>query len=486
MLLVELMGGKGATDQVEIRGLTMDSRKVEPGFLFAAFKGEKTDGRDYIKDAIQKGAAAILTDSKSMVDVAGAVHVVDDNPRLRLAKMAARFYGKAPQTLVAVTGTNGKTSVASFARQIWQALGHSSASIGTMGVESEAFSEYTGLTTPDAVTFQKSLAQLAEKSVTHTVFEASSHGLSQNRMDGADISVAAFTNLTRDHLDYHRTFENYLYTKARLFGDLLPPSGTAVINIDGAYGREVENLCWGRGQHLITVGQKDAAIGIKSITPDDMSQRIVIGYEGRDTEVLLPLAGRFQAENAVLAAAIAIATGATPQDAFMAIEGLKGVAGRFEVIGKTNAGGQVVVDYAHTPDGLETVLKTARDHALGKLHVVFGCGGDRDAGKRPMMGKLASHFADHVYVTDDNPRTEDAKAIRGEILAATPGGIEIADRAEAILTALQVLQQNDVLVVSGKGHEEGQIVGDKVLPFSDIEVVEAALRANKGEVLNDA
>ena len=263
MLLVELMGGKGATDQVEICGLTMDSRKVEPGFLFAAFKGEKTDGRDYIADAIQKGAAAILTDSKSVVDVAGAVHVVDDNPRLRLAKMAARFYGKAPQTLAAVTGTNGKTSVASFTRQIWQALGRSSASIGTMGVESEAFSEYTGLTTPDAVTFQKSLAQLAEKSVTHTVFEASSHGLSQNRMDGADISVAAFTNLTRDHLDYHRTFENYLYTKARLFGDLLPPSGTAVINIDGAYGREVENLCWGRGQHLITVGQKDAAIGIK-------------------------------------------------------------------------------------------------------------------------------------------------------------------------------------------------------------------------------
>jgi len=484
MKLVELMGGRGATDQVEIRGLTMDSRQVKPGYLFAAFKGEKTDGRDYIKAAVDKGAAAVLTD-RHMSDVEGTVHVVDDNPRLRLAQMAARFYGAAPQTMAAVTGTNGKTSVASFTRQIWSKLGHSSASVGTMGVESSVFNEYTGLTTPDAVTFQRALAQLAEKGVTHTVFEASSHGLSQHRMDGADISVAAFTNLTRDHLDYHRTFENYLYTKARLFGDILPPSGTAVINIDGAYGREVENLCWGRGQRLITVGQKDAAISIKSITPDGMGQRIVIGYEGRDMEVFMPLAGRFQAENAVLAAGVAIATGADPKDAFMSLEGLKGVAGRFEVIGKTASGGQVVVDYAHTPDGLETVLKTARDHAFGKMHVVFGCGGDRDAGKRPMMGKLASHYADFVYVTDDNPRSEEARSIRAEILAATPGGIEIADRAEAISTAIQSLGEGDVLVVSGKGHEEGQIVGDQILPFSDVDVVKAALQSSAGEVRHD-
>jgi UDP-N-acetylmuramoyl-L-alanyl-D-glutamate--2,6-diaminopimelate ligase len=471
MTLAQLMGGQRVDGAVNIAGLTVDSRSVQAGDMFVALPGTKFDGRRYIPEAIQAGAAAILTTPG--VDVGSGIPVVEDaNPRRRYADLAARFYGEQPETQVAVTGTNGKTSVADFARQLWVHAGVEAASLGTLGVRSENYAVPGGLTTPDPMALHAALAGLVGAGVSHAAIEASSHGLDQYRLDGVRFKAAAFTNLTRDHLDYHKNEQSYFYAKARLFGELISPGDAAVINIDGAWGGILDDICWGRGLERLSVGSSDkAALRLtgQSVTPT--GQNITFEYDKIRQEVSLPLVGGFQAENALLAAGLLIATGTAPDKAFAGLEQLSGVPGRMELVGISAAGGAVFVDYAHTPGGLETVLKAARDHKPNKLHVVFGCGGDRDAGKRPQMGAVASKYADKIYVTDDNPRSENAATIRSEILAAVPGAAENGDRGAAIEAAIANLSDGDMLIVAGKGHEEGQLVGEDLLPFSDIETV---------------
>lgn len=489
MQLSELLGSNGDITGIEIMGLAFDSRAVEAGFLFAAFPGEKADGRAFIPDALERGAVAILTgpaDSEVAIDTGEAVHLIDDNPRRRFSEIAATFYGRQPAIIAAVTGTNGKSSVVSFARQLWQALGMKAASIGTLGIEADAGEGAAltegGLTTPDPLTLHGALSDLAAAGVEHVAFEASSHGLAQYRLDGAQIRIAAFTNLTRDHLDYHQSLEGYLYAKARLFGELLPPDGAAVINLDSEYGPEIENLCWARGHRIITIGRGvEADITLKSALAGDSGQTLKISYEDKDYDIALPLLGAFQAENVLMAAGIVIASGALPEKTFAALDGLAGVPGRFEHVGRTPGGGIVVIDYAHTPDGLKNILHAARAAANGRLHLVFGCGGDRDKGKRPQMGAIAAQLADESYVTDDNPRSENGAVIRREILAEVPEAKEFADRAEAIAAAAAALGKGDMLIVTGKGHETGQIVGDKVLPFDDAEVIRAVIQTLEEE-----
>jgi len=469
------MGGNRADGATEIAGLTVDSRAVQAGDMFVALPGAKFDGRAFIPEAIKAGASAVLTTPG--VDVTAGVSVVEDNnPRRRYADLAARFFETQPSTQVAVTGTNGKTSVADFTRQLWQAIGKEAASIGTLGVRSGAVERPGGLTTPDPMALHEALCALAGAGVTHTALEASSHGLDQYRMDGVRFKAAAFTNLTRDHLDYHKSEQGYFYAKARLFGELLNPGDAAVINTNSGWGAVLEDIAWGRGLVRLSVGTgKDVALQLLKQQVEPTGQCISFSFEGKNYDVALPLVGGFQAENALLAAGLVIATGGDADAVFAALEKLEGVPGRMELIGVSGAGGAVFVDYAHTPDGLVTVLNAARAHKPNALHVVFGCGGDRDAGKRPQMGAIATELADHVYVTDDNPRSEDAATIRSEIMAATTGVIEIGDRGAAIEAAISKLQAGDMLVVAGKGHEEGQLIGEDVLPFSDIKTVKKIL-----------
>ncbi|MCG8504198.1 MAG: UDP-N-acetylmuramoyl-L-alanyl-D-glutamate--2,6-diaminopimelate ligase [Sphingomonadales bacterium] len=475
MRLSKLAGRNGSLEQVEVSGLTADSREVAPGYLFAAFKGTRDDGRRFIPDAVKQGAVAILADADTKADTGKAVLLKEANPRLSYAKMAARFFGRQPETAVAVTGTNGKTSVVSFTRQIWQRLGRRAGSIGTLGIEGDGIAAPGGLTTPDALKLHRALSELAQAGIDRVAFEASSHGLAQHRVDGVRLKAAAFTNITRDHLDYHADFADYLYAKARLFGELLPPDGVAVINLASPVGIELEHLAWARGLRIITVGPEGATIQVKSRTPDRDGQRLLLRIDSEDHPVRLPLIGAFQAENAVLAAGLVMATGEAPKDVFAALEHLKGVPGRLEFAGRAPSGGGIYIDYAHTPDGLRNLLAAAREHACGGLHVVFGCGGDRDTGKRPEMGAIAAEAAERVIVTDDNPRSEDPAAIRAQILAAAPGAEEIGDRAEAIRAGIAGLGPDNFLLVTGKGHERGQIVDGKVLPFSDFDEVQKVL-----------
>ncbi|UTW56405.1 UDP-N-acetylmuramoyl-L-alanyl-D-glutamate--2,6-diaminopimelate ligase [Kordiimonas sp. SCSIO 12610] len=467
-----LLGLKGGRAEIAISGMTADSRSVKSGDIFAALPGVDFDGRDFIDSAIAKGAVAILTTPDLDKDF-GDIPVIEDiNPRRKYAELAARFYKKQPKTQIAVTGTNGKTSVADFTRQIWSYAGLKAASVGTVGVLSDVLSLPGGLTTPDPMKMHDVLSTLSEKGVDYAALEASSHGLEQYRVDGVKLDAAAFTNLTRDHLDYHGTELNYFYAKARLFGDVLRPGSTAVINVDDKWGRVLEDIVWGRGLKCITVGHaEEATIQISAHTITQKGQAAKLRYSDQEFEVSLPLIGSFQFENAILAAGLAIATGVKPTIAFEALDSLKGVPGRMEFIGENEKGGSVFVDYAHTPDGLKTVLEAARAHNPNHLHVVFGCGGDRDKGKRPQMGKIAADYADCVYVTDDNPRSEDAGVIRSEILAECADAKEFDDRAQAIETAINSLQHGDMLVVAGKGHEEGQILKDKTIEFSDIGTV---------------
>ena len=475
--LAQLMGGQRADGAVKIAGLSVDSRSVQAGDMFVALPGQNLDGRKYISEAVQAGAAAILTTPG--VPVAGDVAVVEDvNPRRRYADLAARFFGAQPAVQVAVTGTNGKTSVADFCRQLWQQIGNEAASVGTLGVRSEAVSLAGGLTTPDPMELHQTLRTLHDAGVTHTALEASSHGLTQYRLDGVRFNAAAFTNLTRDHLDYHKTEQGYFYAKARLFGELVGPGDAAVINTDSNWGAVLDDIAWARGLERLSVGRgKGAALRMldHGVTPG--GQQLSISYDHKIYDVNLPLVGVFQAENALLAAGLVIATGSDSARVFEALENLSGVPGRMELIGMSQAGGAIFVDYAHTPDGLETVLRAARVHNPRELHVVFGCGGDRDAGKRSQMGRVANKLADRVIVTDDNPRSEEAGLIRREILVAATNAKEIADRGTAIDEAISRLQAGDMLVIAGKGHEEGQIVGNEVLPFSDITTVKTILRS---------
>jgi UDP-N-acetylmuramoyl-L-alanyl-D-glutamate--2,6-diaminopimelate ligase len=478
MLLSSLVGADvtapPGSGSIEIAGLTADSRLVRPGYLFVAVAGTRADGARFIADAVTKGAAAVLTGAATEV-VSQPVPVLRaDEPRRALALMAARYYGAQPEMAVAVTGTSGKTSVADFTRQIFTALGHRAASLGTIGLVKPDGGVYGSLTTPDPVTLHKTLAELAAEGVTHIAFEASSHGLDQHRLDGVRLKAAAFTNLGRDHLDYHPTIEAYLAAKLRLFSALLPPGATAVVNTDAAGGAEVVAAARAANRPLLTVGRTGEGLKLERLVREGFAQRMSVAHEGRIFDVRLPLLGEYQAANALVAAGLAIAAGETAGRVLPALQDLKGVKGRLEIVGGAR-GGLAVVDYAHKPEALAAVLDALRPFATGKLICVMGCGGDRDKGKRPLMGAIAVERSDVVIVTDDNPRTERPEAIRAEILAAAPGAREIGDRAEAIRAGVAMLGEGDVLVVAGKGHETGQIVGDKVLPFSDHDEVRRAL-----------
>jgi UDP-N-acetylmuramoyl-L-alanyl-D-glutamate--2,6-diaminopimelate ligase len=451
----------------DITGLTADSRAVKPGFLFAALPGVKADGAAFVADAIAKGAGAVLGGDGLISLDAQCPIVIDHNPRQRLAQVAARFYAKQPRTIAAVTGTNGKTSIASFVRQIWAALGHKAASFGTVGVVSPAGTKSLSHTTPDPIEIHRLLAELVDEGVDHVAFEASSHGLAQHRVDGIKIQAAAFTNLTRDHLDYHETFEAYELAKLRLFSEILPPGGVAVVNGDSPSAEHFARVAQARGQRLILVGEGSGDLHIAQRMPRGDGQSLSIIWEGGAYQVELPLAGAFQASNVMIAAALVIGLGGDPAAVFDALTRLQGAPGRLEKVGVSRAGATAYVDYAHTPDALETILKALRPHTTGKLWVVFGCGGDRDAGKRPLMGAAAVSLADRVIVTDDNPRSEDPAAIRRAVLQGAKGAQDIGDRAKAIETAILSAERGDVVVIAGKGHESGQIVGREVKPFND-------------------
>jgi len=451
---------------LDLAGLTADSRRVGPRYLFAAFTGTKADGHAFIAEAVAKGAVAVLAEPGAQVP-GGAMLVADANPRRRFALMASAFFQRQPADIAAVTGTNGKTSTAEFTRQIWKILGRKSASIGTLGIIADGWDNPGGLTTPDPEALYATLAGLADFGVTHAAMEASSHGLSQYRLDGVRLKAAAFTNLTRDHLDYHADMEDYARAKLRLFAEILPEGAVAVVNADSDAADRVIQVAAKRGQQVLTFGRMGSAIRVARLEPASFGQALDVVVLGRATAIRLPLAGTFQAANALAALGLAIACGADPVAATQALERLEGVPGRLQKVAERASGAGIYVDYAHTPDALETVLKALRPHAAGRLVVVFGCGGDRDAGKRPLMGAIAARLADQIYVTDDNPRGEDPAAIRRAVLAACPGAIEIGNRGQAIREAIWQLRQGDVLVLAGKGHEQGQIVAGTVLPFDD-------------------
>jgi UDP-N-acetylmuramoyl-L-alanyl-D-glutamate--2,6-diaminopimelate ligase len=472
---------------VQITGLTADSRRVEPGYLFAALpsatRGSGTDGRDYIGDAVARGAVAVLAPPGTVLKDAAQL-VVDENPRRQLALLAARFYQRQPKTVAAVTGTNGKSSVVGFTRQIWSHLGMPAASIGTLGIDADGFDAGPSLTTPDPVALHKTLADLADAGVDHLSMEASSHGLDQYRLDGVDIVAAAFTNLTRDHLDYHQSEADYFAAKLRLFEQLLRPDGTAVLNADSPYYEEIRDACRLAGHRISSYGLNTSDMRIDDLSPLADGLRLCVTIAQRTYETRLPLVGAFQAHNALAALGLAIGCGADVEDAFAALARLKGVRGRMQLAGRHPNGAPVYIDYAHTPDALETALLAIRPHVAGKLTVVFGAGGDRDPGKRAMMGKVAAEFADRAIVTDDNPRREDPASIRRQILTGCPGAAEYDNRAKAIAAAIAELASEDVLIIAGKGHETGQIVGTQVLPFDDVEVAGEALAELGGEVVS--
>jgi UDP-N-acetylmuramoyl-L-alanyl-D-glutamate--2,6-diaminopimelate ligase len=461
---------------IEVAGLTADSRMVERGFLFAALPGTTTDGARFAEEAVGRGAVAILTGRGAEVNLRSEVALVRaDDPRRALALMAARFYRRQPEKLVAVTGTSGKTSVVAFVRQIFEAAGKNAASIGTLGVVSQVWSDYGSLTTPDPIALHAMLDRLASRGVTHAAIEASSHGLDQRRLDGLRLVAAGFTNLGRDHMDYHATVAEYLSAKLRLFSAILPADGAAVINMDSSHGEQVAAAAAARGQDLIGVGRKGRDLRLVEASADGFCQRLVVDAFGKRRDVLLPLAGAFQASNALVAAGLAIVVGIDVETAVAAIGRLVGAPGRLELVGRKANGGMIFVDYAHKPDALESVLRTLRPLTSDKLLIVVGAGGDRDHGKRPLMGEAAARFADTVIVTDDNPRSEEPAAIRKAILIGAPDAIEIGDRRRAIREAIAMLGPGDVLCVAGKGHETGQIVGGQRLEFSDHDVVRKTL-----------
>jgi len=465
----------------EIAGLTADSREVMPGWLFAALRGVKADGAQFIEGAVAKGAAAILAEDGVRLQPAVPVPLLtSQQPRRALALMAARFYAAQPDTVVAVTGTSGKTSVADFTRQVFAALGRKAASLGTIGLIRHDRSRYGGLTSPDPVTLHRMLAELAQDGTTHLAIEASSHGLDQQRLDGIKVKAAAFTNLGHDHLDYHPSMEAYFAAKLRLFSEVLPADGVAVVNADAGQAKDVIAVAQRSGRAIMTVGRAGETLALEALAPEGFAQRLRVCHGGRSTDICLPLLGAYQASNALIAAGLAMAAGEPAHLVLPALGNLQGVKGRLEVMGQVR-GGLVVIDYAHKPDALSAALAALRPFAPGKLICVFGCGGDRDKGKRPIMGGIAAAMADTVIVSDDNPRSENARAIRAEILAGAAGAREIGDRAEAIRAAARLLGNGDVLLIAGKGHETGQIIGSTVVPFSDHEAVRALLTESKAE-----
>ncbi len=461
---------------LDITGVTADSRAVKRGDAFVAIAGGKADGLQFVPAAIAAGAVAIVAERVPPSPLPGNVAFIRaDHARRALSLMAAKIYPRQPCIIAAVTGTSGKTSVAAFTRQIWSALGHRAASVGTIGIVSPSGETYGTLTTPDPVALHRALDALAGDGVTHLAIEASSHGLDQYRLDGLKIAAGGFTNITRDHLDYHPSFEAYLAAKLRLFGILLDPGAAAVIDVDHEHADAVVAAAAARGLSIMAVGSKGTGIRLVHAVADGFAQRLRLQYRDEHFDVRLPLVGAFQVENALVAAGLALATGETAGPVFAALEQLSGAKGRLERVGSSR-GAQIFVDYAHKPDALAKALEALRPYAQGRLIVVFGAGGDRDRGKRPLMGAVATAKADRVIVTDDNPRSEDAAAIRAAIMTAAHGAAEIGDRGEAIRRAIGDLQPGDVLLIAGKGHETGQIIGDRVVPFSDHEAVATALK----------
>ena len=474
-LLPDEISAPAAAHAVDVTGLTADSREVRRGFVFAALAGSRTDGARFVADAVAKGAAAVLAGVDATIDVPLHIPVLRTRePRRALALMAARLHARQPAHMLAITGTSGKTSVADFTRQILTTLGCQAASVGTIGLVKPDGAVYGSLTTPDPVTLHETLDALAGEGITHVAFEASSHGLDQHRLDGVRITAAAYTNLGRDHLDYHPTVDAYLAAKLRLFAELLPADGTAVVNADGAEAVRVVDIVKRRGIRCLTTGQLGETLRLVEMARDGFIQRIVVRADGRDHALTFPLLGGYQVENALVAAGLAIASGLAVDSSLGALDKLRGVAGRLEIVAQHN-GGLAVVDYAHKPEALAAALDALRPFATGKLVCIVGCGGDRDRGKRPIMGRIAVDRADVVIVTDDNPRSEDPATIRAEVLRGATGAREIGDRGAAIAAGVAMLSDGDVLLVAGKGHETGQIVGNQTFPFSDHEAVQAAI-----------
>jgi UDP-N-acetylmuramoyl-L-alanyl-D-glutamate--2,6-diaminopimelate ligase len=467
---------QGLPADLDVAGVTSDSRAVRPGMIFVAVAGSKADGSSYAADAEARGAVAVVAAKGASIGSLIVPVIAVDDPRLALARIAARLYSRQPQTMVAVTGTSGKTSVASFTRQIWEQAGYAAASIGTTGVIAPSRNDYGSLTTPDPVALHRLLAELADAGVTHAAMEASSHGLDQRRLDGVRLAAGAFTNLGRDHMDYHPTVEDYLNAKLRLFDTLLPKCAPAVIFADDPYSAPAIAAAKAAGMNVLTVGRHGDFLALKRVEHERYRQRAEIEHGGEIFEIDLPLAGDFQIYNALVSAGLAISTGTSALKALKALEKLKGAPGRLDLVGTDANGAPVYVDYAHKPDALENVLSSVRPFTTGRVIVVFGCGGDRDRGKRPIMGEIATRLADVTIVTDDNPRSEVPAEIRAAILAAAPGAIEIGDRREAIHSAVDMLKAGDTLIVAGKGHEEGQTIGAETHPFSDHEEVRKALR----------
>lgn len=460
----------------EVTGISTDSRQTASGDLFAALSGSSVDGHLFIPEALSKGAVALMG-AEPVKRFAAAVPVaLDDNPRLRVAKMAARFHAGQPPFLAAVTGTNGKTSVASFTRQLWDLCGVRAASLGTLGVESAGRWPPTQLTTPDPVLLHRLCSQLADAGVSNLVLEASSHGLDQFRLDALEIHAAAFTNLSRDHFDYHGSAEAYFCAKRRLFDSLVKVDGTAVLNADVDEFEALHDVAQSRGITIIDYGRKAERYRIVSARAFAASQELTLDIDGQRLTFESTLVGAFQVSNLLAALGLAVAGGVELKRALVLLSQLRGAPGRMQMVATHASGAPAFVDYAHTPDALQKALEALRPHTKQQLHVVFGCGGDRDAGKRPVMGEIASRLADRIYVTDDNPRGESASKIRRQVLDACDmkRTVEVGDRAKAIREAFVSLQRGDTLVVAGKGHEAGQKVGDQVLPFDDAQEIKKA------------
>lgn len=461
--------------------MTSDSRDVSLNALFIAVPGTHHDGRQFIAHALGRGANAIIVPKGTQFSWPDKVVVMEtEEPRRVVASLAHRFFGRQPSVIAAVTGTSGKTSVASFTRQLWQLTSRSAASIGTLGIVKESGQSYGSLTTPDAIELHKSLAQLAKEGIDHVALEASSHGLDQHRLDCVKLSAAAFTNLSHEHLDYHRDMDAYFAAKRILFADLLPRSGTAVVNEDSSYAVQLKEIARARGHVIISVGSQGKDIRLLSARAITEGQELELSLYGEKQKVLFPMPGLFQAHNLMVALGLVVGCNELPGRLFGYISHLHNVRGRLELIGRTEAGASVYVDYAHKPAALESALQALRPSAAHHLHVVFGCGGDRDKAKRSIMGEIAARLADHVIVTDDNPRTEDPSAIRAEILRNCKGAVEIGDRAQAIQKAIDALKAGDILLIAGKGHETGQIVGGTILPFDDAEIARRILREQRG------
>lgn len=481
------LAARGGRDPV-VAGIGLDSRAISRGEVFAALPGAARHGAEFAALAVERGAAAILTDAAGAraaeVAIGGrevALVLVED-AREALARASALWFGAQPDCMVAVTGTNGKTSVATFTRQIWTRLGHAAINIGTTGVEG-AWEAASSHTTPDAVTLHRMLADAARAGVTHAAMEASSHGLDQRRLDGVRLRAAGFTNFTQDHLDYHKTFDAYFAAKAGLFDRVLPPEGVAVVNLDDPRGADVVAIAQARGQGLITVGHREGCdLRLLGHRYDAQGQELRLSWRGKVHQVRLALIGGFQAANVALAAGLAIGAGAPAGDVLAALPHLTGVRGRMQLAATRVNGASVFVDYAHTPDAIATALQALRPHVMGRIVIVFGAGGDRDRAKRPLMGKAARDNADVLFVTDDNPRSENPAAIRAEILQACPEANEVGDRAEAILRGVDALLPGDALLIAGKGHETGQIIRGDIYPFDDVEQASVAVAALDGVI----